>query len=112
MADVTLSDFKEHVLIDLRVHAPGETIPASNTAYVTRIMNEVFGELVDDGVIDWTVTNDVPENRVFLLKEIVMNRCARQYGKPVDNAMEQINIGKLRALRDPVAETTSASTSY
>ena len=105
MADVSLADFKKQVLIDLRIYAPGESITNAHISYVEEKMNDVFGVLVDDSVIDWVITGDIPENRVSSFREIVKNRVAPQFGKPEDFEKEMYHISMLRRLRDAVAAT-------
>lgn len=80
MTDVTLANFKKQVLIDLRIFAPGESI-LMLIFLMLKKMNDIFGELVDDSVIDWTITGDIPENRARHFREVVMSRVAPQYGK-------------------------------
>lgn len=105
MTDVTLANFKKQVLIDLRIFAPGESIPNAHISYVEEKMNDIFGELVDDSVIDWTITGDIPENRARHFREVVMSRVAPQYGKEYDPQKAQHHISMLRRLRDAVAAT-------
>lgn len=103
MADVTLSDFKNQVLIDLRIYAPGESISTDHISLVERYLNDIFGELDYDNVIDWVTTASVPENRARHLREVVMNRVGVVFGIPADYEKESFHISMLRSLRTPVA---------
>lgn len=79
---LALADFKRRVAEDIHLLGAGVSFPAEDEALIGDLYSDVYHELEIQGLIDWGVSEAIPNEYVGVMVEMVGARTAPKFMIP------------------------------
>lgn len=98
---LTIEQFAIKVLMKLGVYEPGNSLNAVDLQNVSDAYNAVYQTLLDEGLVNWTSSDDIPVRFSLPLIDLVMSQIKQFYNgtiTPVD-LMPIVDQPGVRAIR-------------
>lgn len=87
----------------------GQTADPSNVKTVEDEYDELYQELLDNGLVNWAVRDNIPLNASGIIKKFLLGRTADNFGKidkwtASEEQVRQLNLQLSRLLASPYVE--------
>jgi len=76
----TVSALVDRAANDLGLLRLGQTLQPQDSTRITSAYNEVYAQLLEDGLAAWTSTGDIPAKMVPYVTALVVDNCINTYG--------------------------------
>ncbi len=83
----TQADLVQKVLEELTELGGGESVDPDDDKLVKERYARVHGDLARRFLVDWDITDDIPDDALDAMTLLVAYRCARSFGKPAELRM-------------------------
>jgi hypothetical protein len=78
----TQNEIAVRVLKKLGRLPDGQVAPASHTKIVKNEYTDLYQELLDDGIVNWSASDNIPNNVARYITVILLGRCSDDFGVP------------------------------
>jgi len=110
----TQNELADTILKELGALPDGQTPVASHRTQVKDEYDNLYQELLDDGIVNWSASDDIPNNVFTAIKNMLLNRCAAKFDVPnvwTVYGLEEMDMAMRkriqRTISEPYTETTT-----